>query len=54
MKILSEIAQKTKARIEEQKSVLSKEELIKKAQSLNINYDFPFEKALAKKEMSFI
>ena len=52
--ILDEIAGKTKERIAKLKEITTMEELEKKAFSMEINNDFPFEKALSKKGLSFI
>lgn len=52
--ILDEIAAKTKERIEAEKRKRTLTELQKNVAELEINTDFPFEKALAKQGMSFI
>ena len=52
--ILDEIAGKTKERVAKLKEITTMEELEKKAFSMEINNDFPFEKALSKKGLSFI
>ena len=52
--ILDEIAVKTKERVAKLKDITTMEELEKKAFSMEINNDFPFEKALSKKGLSFI
>lgn len=54
MNILEKIAKKTKERIEEKKKVLPFEEIRIKAESINKNTGFPFEKSLKKEELSFI
>ena len=54
MMILDEIAAKTKERIEEEKRKLSLGELKAQVSELNVETDFPFEKALAKEGMRFI
>ena len=48
--ILDEIAGKTKERVTKLKDITTMEELEKKAFSMEINNDFPFEKALSKKD----
>lgn len=52
--ILDEIAEKTRARIQELKKVKSLEQIRKEAYSMEANTDFPFEKALKKEGISFI
>ncbi len=52
--ILDEIAEKTRARIQELKKVKSLEQIRKEAYSMEVNTDFPFEKALKKEGISFI
>ena len=52
--ILEEIAEKTKERIEAQKSKMALAELKAKAAELDRDTGFPFEQALAKEGMSFI
>ena len=54
MNILEEIAQKTKERIEAKKKELPLEVLKEKAQKMDANTGFPFEKALKKEGVSFI
>lgn len=49
MNILEEIAQKTKERIEAKKKELPLEVLKEKAQKMDANTGFPFEKALKKR-----
>ena len=52
--ILDQIAEKTKERIQNQKNMLSLAELKAQVRDLNTDTDFPFEKALSRKGMSFI
>ncbi|MFI3116015.1 MAG: indole-3-glycerol phosphate synthase TrpC [Clostridia bacterium] len=52
--VLDAIAEKTKERIEKEKKMLPLEEIKKKALSLDVKNDFPFEKALKKDDMAFI
>ncbi len=52
--ILEQIAEKTRERIQDQKSRLSLEELKAQVRDLNTDTGFPFEKALAEKGMGFI
>ena len=52
--ILDEIAGKTKERIAKLKEITTMEELEKKAFSMEINNDFPFEKASYKKRLTVI
>ena len=52
--ILEEIAEKTRERIRREKEACSLEEMRSRAEALPIDVEFPFEKALAKKELSFI
>ncbi len=52
--ILEQIAEKTRERIQDQKSRLSLEELKAQVRDLNTDTGFPFEKALAGKGMGFI
>lgn len=52
--ILDEIAIKTRERISEEKKKVSLEEIKKLANSMKVNNDFPFEKALKKEGISFI
>lgn len=52
--ILDEIAEKTRARIQELKKIKSLEQIRKEAYSMEANTDFPFEKALKKEGISFI
>ena len=54
MNILEEIAEKTRLRVVKAKEQVSLEELKEKAQAMDSNTDFPFEKALAKEEITFI
>lgn len=54
MNILEEIAQKTKERIEAKKKEFPLEVLKEKAQKMDANTGFPFEKALKKEGVSFI
>ncbi|MCH5252302.1 MAG: indole-3-glycerol phosphate synthase TrpC [Lachnospiraceae bacterium] len=52
--ILDEIAEKTRARVERAKQEISSEEMKRLAEKENAKTGFPFEKELAKKNMSFI
>ena len=52
--ILTEIANRTKERIQECKQLESLSELKMKVADMNCESDFPFEKAIAKDELSFI
>ena len=52
--ILTEIANKTKERIQECKQIESLSELKIKVADMNCESNFPFEKAISKKELSFI
>lgn len=52
--ILTEIAAKTKERIEEQKKIKSFEEVMSEAKKMDANTGFPFEKALKADGLSFI
>lgn len=52
--ILDKIAAKTRERVESQKQEISLEKMKQKALSLPKKDDFPFEKALATKDLSFI
>jgi len=54
MNILEEIAFRTKERVQKRKKVLSEQEIIQKTKELTIKHNFPFEKALSKKDLSFI
>lgn len=52
--ILTEIAEKTKERIEAQKKIKPLEEVMAKAKKMDANTGFPFEKALKADGLSFI
>ena len=52
--ILDQIADKTKERVAALKKVRSKTELIASVKGMNLESDFPFEKALSKEGISFI
>lgn len=52
--ILQEIAEKTRLRVAEEKTALPLSEMKKRAQDLNPDTDFPFKKALAAPDISFI
>lgn len=52
--ILQEIAEKTRLRVAEEKSALPLSEMKKRAQDLNPDTGFPFKKALAAPDISFI
>lgn len=52
--ILTEIAAKTKERIEAQKKIKSLEEIMAEAKKMDANTGFPFEKALKSDGLSFI
>jgi len=52
--ILDDIVEKTKVRIEKEKAIISLEQMKEKALKENINNDYPFEKKLKEKQLSFI
>lgn len=52
--ILDEIAEKTRERVAREKETCSLEEIRALAQTLPVSQEFPFEKALAQKDLSFI
>lgn len=52
--ILDEIAEKTRERMEQEKKRCSLEKIRAMAEALPVNGEFPFEKALAQKDLSFI
>ena len=52
--ILQEIAEKTRQRVQEEKAAVSLSEMKKRAQALSPDTGFPFKKALAEPDISFI
>lgn len=52
--IIDDIVEKTKIRLAKEKAIISPEKMRKAAEAMPINDDFPFAKALAKKELSYI
>jgi indole-3-glycerol phosphate synthase len=54
LNILDKISALTKERINEQKKIISIENMMDMAEQLNDGSDFPFEKALRKEDISFI
>jgi indole-3-glycerol phosphate synthase len=54
MNILQEIAGRTKERIEARKKAIPPDKLMETAHSMGMGDDFPFEKALRKKDVAFI
>lgn len=52
--ILDDIVKKTKIRVEREKQIISLEEMKEKAYQQKITKEYPFEKALKEKELSFI
>lgn len=52
--ILGDIAEHTRKRVEKAKKIISPQEMKERAEKLDCNTGFPFEKALREPEMSFI